>query len=69
MHNNYHFEVVSCFNENNLCVVGFKAVGAAESLPLGVILHTRDGGKAWTSRKMPANDVNLWKVSFAGAFR
>ncbi len=69
MQNNYHFEGVTCFNENNLWVVGFKAFGAAERLPLGVILHTRDGGKTWTSQKVPTSDVNLWKVSFAGAFR
>lgn len=69
MHSNYQFEGVTCFNENNLWVVGFKVFEAAESLPLGVILHTRDGGKTWTSQKVPANDVNLWKVSFAGAFR
>jgi len=65
----YVYEGVSCFNEKDVWVVGHKAISAPASLPTGVILHTVDGGETWTSQQVSANDVDIWKVSFAGARR
>jgi hypothetical protein len=64
----YQYEGVTCFDDNTVWVVGFKAYGAASDLSDGVILHTEDGTN-WESQPLPANDVSLWKVSFAGAQR
>lgn len=68
-HGYYVFEGVSCFNEKAVWVVGHKSMEAPASLPTGVILRTLDGGKTWTSQTVPSSDVNIWKVSFAGARR
>ena len=64
----YVYEGVTCFDEKTVWVVGFKAHGAGQDLPEGVILHTTDGS-TWTSQPLPVNDVVLWKVSFVGAHR
>jgi photosystem II stability/assembly factor-like uncharacterized protein len=36
--------------------------------PLGIILHTTDGGKTWVQQAAPTH-VGYWKISFAGARR
>jgi len=37
-------------------------------LPLGVIVHTTDGGETWTQQSAPT-DIEYWKISFVGARR
>jgi len=64
----YEYEGVSCFDDKNACVVGFKAFLVDPSLPQGVIVHTADG-TTWTSQTLPASDISLWKVSFVAARR
>ncbi len=68
MDGNYQYEGVTCFDEKNVWVVGFKSVTADPDLPQGVILHTSDGD-TWTSQPLPVKDVNLWKVSFVASHR
>ena len=68
MSGKYQYEGVTCFDEETVWAVGFKAFGVDPGLPEGVILHT-DNGTQWTSQTLPVNDVSLWKVSFAGAHR
>lgn len=65
----YDYEGVTCFDEDTAWVVGIQLVRTFPDLPAGVILHTTDGGKNWTSQPMWVNDVGLWKVSFVGAHR
>jgi photosystem II stability/assembly factor-like uncharacterized protein len=36
--------------------------------PLGIILHTTDGGKTWVQQDAPTH-IGYWKISFAGARR
>jgi photosystem II stability/assembly factor-like uncharacterized protein len=71
MNRTYTYEGVSCFDENNVWVVGMRGMSAATILPSGVILHTVDGGKTWTNQTLLSkdSDVALWKVSFVGAHR
>ena len=68
MSGDYQYEGITCFDEKNVWVVGFKAFGVDPALPDGVILHTDDGVQ-WTSQTLPVSDVSLWKVSFVGAHR
>jgi len=56
-------------NDLHAVAVGSRAIGVDPSLPLGVILATKDGGKTWTNQPTPVDDVAFWKVSFAGARR
>lgn len=64
----YQYEGVTCSDEKNVWVVGFKSYSAEPGLPDGVILHTADGN-AWTSQPLPVKDAGLWKVSFVAAHR
>lgn len=66
--NDYVYEGITAFDTSTAWAVGFKAVAAAADLPRGSILHTSDG-KDWVSQAIPVDDVELWKVSFAGAGR
>ena len=36
--------------------------------PLGIILHTTDGGESWVQQSAPP-DIEYWKISFVGARR
>jgi len=60
---------ISASNDRHAAVVGSWAVGVPESVPLGVILKTSDGGKSWTNQPLPVDNVAFWKVSFVGAWR
>lgn len=69
---NYNLEGISAMSDNQTAwLVGLKTVRAAAALPLGAIYVTHDGGVTWQLQNLPANaqDVMLWKVSFAGARR
>jgi len=63
------FEGISASNDRHAVVVGSRAVGVPESVPLGVIVKTSNGGKTWTNQPLPVDDVAFWKVSFVGAWR
>jgi len=64
----YQYEGITAFDDQTAWVVGFKGFDADPKLPLGIILHSKDG-ETWTSQKLPLDDVELWKVSFVGAHR
>jgi photosystem II stability/assembly factor-like uncharacterized protein len=63
------FEGITCSDDRHAVVVGSRAVGVDPSLPLGVILATKDGGATWADQPLPVSDVAFWKVSFVGARR
>jgi len=69
---NYNLEGISAMNDNQTAwLVGLKTIFADPLLPHGVIYFTNDGGVTWQLQTLPDNarNVNLWKVSFAGARR
>jgi photosystem II stability/assembly factor-like uncharacterized protein len=70
-HPPYMMEGVSPLTDNKAWAVGFRMSSIPSDLPAGAIFYTEDGGVTWQQQTMPANarDVELWKVSFAGARR
>ena len=64
----YTAEGVTCIDTRVAWVVGQQEGHIDTNKPLGVILHTTDGGETWMQQSAP-DDVFYWKVSFAGARR
>lgn len=70
-HPPYMMEGISPLTDNKAWAVGFRMSSIPSDLPSGAIFYTEDGGVTWQQQTMPADarDVELWKVSFAGARR
>ena len=63
----YNAEGITCLDTRVAWVVA-DAERPVQGKPLGVILHTTDGGETWVQQAAPT-DVHYWKISFAGARR
>jgi parallel beta-helix repeat protein len=59
---------VTCLGTREAWVVADKGLLTAEAKPLGIIVHTTDGGETWVQQSAPTH-VHYWKVSFVGARR
>ena len=59
---------VTCLGTREAWVVADKGVFTEEAKPLGIILHTTDGGETWVQQSAPTH-VHYWKISFVGARR
>ena len=59
---------VSCLDTRVAWIVGKQQAKVDTNKPLGIILHTTDGGGTWMQQSAP-NLVFYWKISFAGARR
>lgn len=59
---------VTCLDTRVAWVVGSQQAEVDKNKPLGIILHTTDGGETWAQQSAP-DDVFYWKISFAGARR
>ena len=59
---------ITCRDANVAWAVAQRGATADPTKPLGIILHTVDGGEHWVQQAAPAQ-VRYWKVSFVGARR
>ncbi|MRR16644.1 MAG: hypothetical protein EG826_09350 [Deltaproteobacteria bacterium] len=59
---------ITCLDANVAWAVAQKGATADPTKPLGIILHTLDGGGHWVQQTAPTQ-VRYWKMSFAGARR
>jgi photosystem II stability/assembly factor-like uncharacterized protein len=59
---------VTCLDTRVAWVVAQQGRDIDPTKPLGIILHTTDGGETWVQQSAPTH-VHYWKVSFAGARR
>jgi photosystem II stability/assembly factor-like uncharacterized protein len=65
---NHATEGISCLDTGVAWVAALWQRRPVPDEPLGVILHTRDGGETWVQQDAPT-DIHYWKISFAGARR
>ncbi len=63
----YSVEGVTCL-DTRVAWVAAQKVRVEPGQPLGIILHTIDGGETWVQQSAPT-DIEFWKISFAGARR
>ena len=59
---------VTCLDARVAWVVADQGNPLDPAKPLGMILHTTDGGESWVRQTAPT-DIHYWKVSFVGARR
>ena len=59
---------VTCLDTDVAWVVADQGKPTDPGKPLGIILHTTNGGESWVRQSAPT-DIHFWKISFVGARR